>query len=91
MRAIKKTIVTTVADIYKVNTDTMQVEHIDTVEYVGGKGARLVKSDIKRRFGDDCIVTTHDIEHAYTMPGELFIKYATLCDEADKSDNDINK
>ena len=88
MRVIKKTIVTTVADVYKVNTDTMKVDKIDTVEYVGGKGDRLVKSDIKRRFGDDCIVKTHDVEHTYTMPGETFLKYATLADDDNDHIND---
>lgn len=86
MRAIKKTIVTTVVDVFKVDTDTMTIGKVDTVEYVGGKGERLIKSDIKRRFGDDCIIKSHDVEHVYTMPGETFLKYATLTDDENDSD-----
>ena len=89
MRAIKKTIVTTVADVYRVDTDTMSVEFVDNIEYIGGKGERLVKSDIKRRFGDGYIVKCHDVEHTYTMPGETFLKYATLFeDDNDDTNND---
>ena len=41
MRAIKKSISTTVADVFKINMDTMAVEHVATREFVGGLGERL--------------------------------------------------
>lgn len=86
MRTIKKSINTTVADIFKIDMDTMAVEHVATREFVGGLGERLAVSKCRKEFGRDAIVKCHDVSHTYVMSGEEFIKYANI--EDNSCDND---
>lgn len=86
MRTIKKTIVTTVADVFKIDMDTMTVEHVATRKFVGGLGKRLAVSHCRHEFGSDAIVKCHEVSNVYAMNGEDFIKYATIVDDGCDSD-----
>jgi hypothetical protein len=86
MRKIKKSISTTVADVFKIDMDTMAVEHVATREFVGGLGERLAVSRCRREFGSDAIVKCHDITNVYSMSCEDFIKYATIIEDGCDSD-----
>lgn len=86
MRTIKKSIVTTVADVFKIDLDTMAVEHVATREFVGGLGERLAVSRCRHEFGSDAIVKCHEVSNTYMMSGEDFIKYATIVDDSCDSD-----
>lgn len=86
MRTIRKSIVTTVADVFKIDLDTMNVDHVATREFVGGLGERLAVSKCRKEFGRDAIVKCREVSHTYFMSGEDFIKYATI--EDDSCDND---
>lgn len=86
MRSIKKSISTTIADVFKIDLDTMAVEHIATREFVGGLGERLAVSKCRHEFGRDAIVKCHDVSNTYVMGVDDFIKYATIVD--DSCDND---
>lgn len=81
MRSIKKSINTTVADVFMIDLDTMAVEHVATREFVGGLGERLAVSKCRKEFGKDAIVKCHEVSHTYAMRGEDFIKYATVVDD----------
>ena len=81
MRTIRKSINTTVADVFRVDMDTMAVEHIATREFVGGLGERLAVSKCRKEFGRDAIVKCHEVSNTYVMSGEDFIKYATVVDD----------
>lgn len=83
MRTIKKSISTTVADVFKVDMNTMVVEHVATREFVGGLGERLAVSRCRKEFGSDAIVKCHDVSNTYVMSGEEFIKHATIVDDCD--------
>lgn len=90
MRTIKKSISTTVADVFVVNMDTMAVEHVATREFVGGLGKRLAVSRCRHEFGSNAIVKCHDVSNTYVMSGEDFIKYATIVDDdCDSDTNDV--
>ena len=91
MRTIKKSIVTTVADVFKIDMDSMNVEHVATREFVGGLGERLAISRCRREFGSDAIVKCHDVSNVYVMSGEDFIKYATIVDDSCDVDTDDNE
>lgn len=86
MRTIKKSISTTVADVFKIDMDSMAVEHIATREFVGGLGERLAVSRCRHEFGSDAIVKCHDVSNTYVMSGEDFIKYATIVEDGCDSD-----
>nr|DAG65476.1 MAG TPA: hypothetical protein [Bacteriophage sp.] len=86
MRSIKKSISTTVADVFKIDLDTMAVAHVATREFVGGLGERLAVSKCRHEFGRDAIVKCHEVSHVYTMSGEDFIKYATIVDDVCNTD-----
>lgn len=86
MRSIKKSINTTVADVFMIDLDTMAVEHVATREFVGGLGERLAVSKCRKEFGKDAIVKCHEVSHTYVMSGEDFIKYATVVDDGCDSD-----
>lgn len=86
MRAIKKSISTTVADVFKIDLDTMDVEHVATRKFVGGLGERLAISRCRKEFGSDAIVKCHDVSNTYVMSGEDFIKYATIVEDGCDSD-----
>ena len=86
MRTIKKSITTTVADVFKIDLDTMAVDHVATREFVGGLGERLAVSRCRREFGSNVIVKCHDVSNTYAMSGEDFIKYATIVDDSCDSD-----
>lgn len=86
MRTIKKSINTTVAEVFKIDMDTMAVEHVATREFVGGLGERLAVSKCRQEFGRDAIVKCHDVSHTYVMSGEDFIKYATIVEDGCNSD-----
>lgn len=86
MRKIKKSITTTVADVFKIDMDTMAVEHVATREFVGGLGERLAVSKCRHEFGRDAIVRCHDVSHTYVMSGEDFINYATIVEDGCDSD-----
>ena len=88
MRTIRKSINTTVADVFRVDMDTMAVEHIATREFVGGLGERLAVSKCRKEFGRDAIVKCHEVYHTYVMSGEEFIKHATIVDDSCDSDTD---
>lgn len=81
MRTIRKSIITTVADVFKIDTDTMTVEYVATREFVGGLGERLAVSRCRKEFGRDAIVKCHDVSNVYVMSGEDFIKHATICND----------
>lgn len=81
MRSIKKSINTTVADVFMIDLDTMAVEHVATREFVGGLGERIAISKCRKEFGKDAIVKCHEVSHTYVMSGEDFIKYATVVDD----------
>lgn len=81
MRTIKKSVTTTVADVFKIDMDTMAVEHVATREFVGGLGERLAISRCRKEFGSDAIVKCHNVSNTYAMSGEDFIKYATIVDD----------
>lgn len=80
MRTIRKSINTTVADVFNIDMDTMAVKHVATREFVGGLGERLVVSKCRKEFGRDAIVKCHEVAHTYVMSGEDFIRYATIED-----------
>lgn len=86
MRTIRKSINTTVADVFKIDMDTMAVEHVATREFVGGLGERLAVSKCRKEFGRDAIVKCHEVAHTYVMSGEDFIKHATIEDYSCDSD-----
>lgn len=90
MRAIKKTIKTTVVDIYKPDMDTMKFEYLDTIEIVGGLGERLATSRAKKQYGKDVIVKCHDVEHVYKLDADTFLKYAVICDKDTNADADAD-
>lgn len=83
MRTIKKTVITTVADVFKIDMDTMAVDHVATREFVGGLGERLAVSRCRHEFGSDAIVKCHNVANTYVMSGEDFIKHATIVDDDD--------
>ena len=89
MRTIRKSINTTVADVFRVDMDTMAVEHIATREFVGGLGERLAVSKCRKEFGRDAIVKCHEVSNTYVMSGEEFIKHATIVDD-DSCDSDTD-
>lgn len=92
MRTIKRSIVTTVADVFKIDMNTMAVEHVATREFVGGLGERLAASRCRREFGSDAIVKCHNVSNTYAMSGEDFIKYATIVEDGCDVDTvDIEK
>lgn len=86
MRTIKKSVATTVADVFKIDMDTMAVEHVATRKFVGGLGERLAVSRCRQEFGRDVIVKCHEVCHTYVMTGEDFIKYATIVNDGCDSD-----
>ena len=88
MRAIKKTIKTTVVTVYKPDMSTMTFNQIGQFDVVGGLGERLCLSRAKREFGKDVIVKTFDIEHVYKMDADTFLQYAVLADDELDPDTD---
>lgn len=86
MRTIRKSINTTVADVFKIDMDTMAIDHVATREFVGGLGERLAVSKCRKEFGRDAIVKCHEVAHTYVMSGEDFIKYATIVEDGCDSD-----
>ena len=86
MRSVKKSITTTVADVFRIDMDTMAVEHIATRKFVGGLGERLAVSRCRKEFGRDAIVKCQEVSRTYVMSGEDFIKYATVVDDGCDSD-----
>ena len=88
MRAIKKTIKTTVVEVFEPDMETMTFEHIGGFEVAGGLGERLAISRAKREYGKDVIVKCHDVEHVYKMDGETFLKFATVCDGETEDDSE---
>lgn len=87
MRAIKKTIKTTVVDVFEPDMATMTFNRIGGFEVVGGLGERLCVSRAKREFGKDVIVKCHDVEHVYKMDADTFLQHAVLCDDETYTDN----
>lgn len=81
MRAIRKTIKTTVVDVFEPDMTTMTFNRIGGFEVVGGLGERLCVSRAKREYGKDVIVKCHDVEHVYTMDADTFLQHAVLCDD----------
>lgn len=88
MRGIKKTIKTTVVEVYKPDMATMTFEKIGNFEIVGGLGERLCVSRAKHEYGKDVIVKCHDVEHVYKMDADTFLKYAVLADDDTDTDTD---
>ena len=88
MRTIRKSINTTIADVFRIDMDTMAVEHVATREFVGELGERLAVSKCRKEFGRDAIVKCHEVSNTYVMSGEDFIKYATVVDDSCDSDTD---
>lgn len=88
MRAIKKTIKTTVVEVFEPDMATMTLENIGGFEVVGGLGERLCVSRAKREYGNDVIVKCHDVEHVYKMDADTFLKYAVLADDDTDTDTD---
>lgn len=90
MRAIKKTIKTTVVDVFEPDMATMTFNRIGGFEVVGGLGERLCVSRAKREYGKDVIVKCHEVEHVYKMDAETFLQHAVLCDDEPDMDNSID-
>lgn len=88
MRTIKKSISTTVANVFKIDMDTMEMKHVATREFVGGLGERLAVSRCRREFGSDAIVKCYNVSNTYVMSCEDFIKYATIVEDDCDSDSD---
>lgn len=88
MRNIKKTIKTTIVDVYAANTDTMQLEKIATFEYVGGLGERLAISRAKKEYGANVFCKVSEKFATYKMDAAVFLKYAELCTEDEKSEDE---
>lgn len=88
MRAIKKTIKTTVVEVFEPDMATMSFKQVGGFDVVGGLGERLCVSRAKREYGKDVIVKCHDVEHVYKMDANTFLKYAVLAD--DDTDTDTN-
>lgn len=89
MRAIKKTIKTTVVDVFEPDMATMTFNRIGGFEVVGGLGERLCVSRAKREYGKDVIVKCHDVEHIYKMDADTFLEHAVLSDnETPDTDNE---
>ena len=86
MRAIKKTIKTTVVVVFEPDMDTMSFKAVGDFEIVGGLGERLAVSRAKREFGRDVIVKCHDVEHVYRMDADTFLQYAVVCDDEDENE-----
>lgn len=86
MRTIRKSVTTTVADIFRINLDTMDIDRIASREFVGGLGERLAVSRCRKEFGRDAIVKCHEVAHTYVMSVEDFIKYATIVEDGCDSD-----
>lgn len=88
MRAIKKTIKTTVVEVFEPDMSTMCFKQVGGFEIVGGLGERLCVSRAKREFGKDVIVKCHNVEHVYKMDADTFLKYAVLADDDTDTDTD---
>lgn len=88
MRAIKKTIKTTVVDVFEPDMSTMSFKQVGGFDVVGGLGERLCVSRAKREYGKDVIVKCHDVEHVYKMDADTFLKYAVLADDDTDTDTD---
>lgn len=88
MRAIKKTIKTTVVEVFEPDMATMTFNNIGEFEVVGGLGERLCVSRAKREYGKDVIVKCHNVEHVYKMDADTFLKYAVLADDDTDTDTD---
>lgn len=86
MRNIKKTIKTTIVDVYAANTETMQLEKIATVEHVGGLGERLAISRAKKEYGANVFCKVSETFATYKMDADVFLKYAELCTEDESED-----
>ena len=89
MRAIKKTIKTTVVDVFEPDMATMTFKRIGDFEVVGGLGERLCVSRAKREYGKDVIIKCHDVEHVYKMDADTFLQHVVLCDDEADADNGI--
>lgn len=90
MRAIKKTIKTTVVEVFEPDMNTMSFKQVGGFDVVGGLGERLCVSRAKREYGKDVIVKCHDVEHVYKMDANTFLKYAVLADDDTDTDTDTN-
>lgn len=100
MRTIKKTIKTTVVNVFAFDmgtfnpaTGTVQLKRVGGFEVVGGLGKRLCESRARRmygaEYGSNLQINVANIEHTYKIDKDVFIKYATICDgEADDDDTD---
>lgn len=91
MRAIKKTIKTTVVEVFEPDMNTMSFKQVGGFDVVGGLGERLCVSRAKREYGKDVIVKCHDVEHVYKMDADTFLKYAVLADDDMDTDTDTVK
>lgn len=83
-----KTVKVTTASVYRVNFDTKSLEFVDTVEYKGGRGERLVKSDCKHQYGDDVMVEVKNNRVKFAMDADTFFKYAQPMDDSTLDDED---
>ena len=79
MRTIKKTVNVTTARVFKPDFETCTFEEVAVRTYLGGRGERLVKSEIKREFGNDCMVDIENRKAVFAMDADTFFKYATEC------------
>lgn len=88
MRAIKKTVKTTVVEVFEPDMNTMSFKQVGGFDIVGGLGERLCVSRAKREYGKDVIVKCHDVEHVYKMDADTFLKYAVLAYDDTDTDAD---
>ena len=88
MRNIKKTIKTTIVDVFNVNTETMQLEKIATVEHVGGLGERLAISRAKKEYGANVFCKVSESFATYKMDADTFLQYAELCAEDESEEEE---
>lgn len=89
MRTIKKTVKVTTANVYKIDFASKSFDLVGTEVYKGGLGDRLVKSDCKRKYGDNIHVEIETSKHKFAMDTDTFFKYATeIVGEATDEDED---
>ena len=80
MRNIKKTVTITTARVFKPDFKTKTFEQVGKRDYLGGKGERLVKSELRREFGSECMIEVENAKAVFEMPADVFFKYATRCE-----------
>lgn len=88
MRTIKKTVKVTTAHVYKIVDPAKAPELVEVATYEGGKGERLIKSEMTRKHGDGLFIQVENSKVCYKMSAELFFKYAEVCEDETEANED---